>query len=55
MLKQQNFKIYDGNVEIQQIDDSEEGTIALLIKSDVFFKEYGESGPVSIGNLTLEI
>jgi hypothetical protein len=49
------LNIYDGNVEIQQIDDSEEGTIALLIKSDVFFKEYGESGPVSIGNLTLEI
>ena len=49
------LNIYDGNVEIHQINDSEEGTIALLIKSDVFFKEYGESGPVSIGNLTLEI
>ena len=49
------LNIYDGSVEIHPIDDNEDGTIALLMNSDVFFKEYGESGPVSIGNLTFEV
>ena len=49
------LNIYDGSVEIHPIDHNEDGTIALAMDSDVFFKEYGESGPVSIGNLTFEV
>jgi hypothetical protein len=49
------LNIYDGSVEIRPIDHNEDGTIALAMDSDVFFKEYGESGPISIGNLIFEV
>tara|TARA_B100000795_G_scaffold223724_1_gene178987 strand:- start:624 stop:1307 length:684 start_codon:yes stop_codon:yes gene_type:complete len=51
----QAFTIFDGKVKINSFNPNKNGTLALCIDSDIFFKEYGKNDPVKIGNLSFQI